>query len=203
MVFKNLHRFSGIIVSVFVVAHLFNHTMAWFGIATHQQILEFLRIVYQQPVVEIILIGCFLFQAYSGVILIVQLRNKEEKSSYEKLQIYSGVVLGLFIIQHISATIGQRIYYQFDTNFYFASRVVLQYPINLFFVPYYFLGILSFALHIANVHRLKIMKAVGQKQAQTHFTIILSLFILVAILILFVFMGGKYAIVIPNQYQVY
>lgn len=107
---KNLHRFSGIIVSVFVIAHLFNHTMAWFGIATHQQILDTLRIVYKQPVLEIILIGCFLFQAYSGVSLIVRLRNKEEKTIYEKLQIYSGVVLGLFIIQHISATIGQRVY---------------------------------------------------------------------------------------------
>jgi hypothetical protein len=203
MVLKNLHRITGIIVSVFVFFHLFNHSMAWFGIATHQRILDTFRIVYRQPIVEVFLILCFLFQALSGVKLIFRLRKKEEKSVFEKVQIYSGVILGLFIIQHISATIGQRLYFKLDTNFYFASRVVLQNPIKWYFIPYYILGIMSFATHVANVHQHKMVSSIGERQAKVHFWVIISLFALVATLILFVFMGGRFEIVIPDKYLVY
>jgi hypothetical protein len=203
MTYKNLHRISGIIVSVFVIAHLFNHAMAWFGIATHQRILETFRVIYRQPVVEICLILCFLFQAFSGVNLIFRLRKKEEKTIFEKVQIYSGVILGLFIIQHITATIGQRWYFKFDTNFYFASRVVLQNPIKWYFIPYYILGIMSFATHIANVHQSKMISMIGERQARVHFWIIISLFATVTTLILYVFMGGRFENVIPKDYLVY
>ncbi len=203
MIYKNLHRISGIIVSIFVFAHLFNHSMAWFGIATHQRILDTFRIIYRQPIVEVFLISCFLFQALSGVKLIVRLRKKEEKTTFEKVQIYSGVILGLFIIQHIAATIGQRYYFGFDTNFYFASRVVLQNPIKWYFIPYYALGIMSFATHIANVHQHKMISKIGEQQAKVHFWVIISIFALVATSILYVFMGGRFEIIIPKEYLVY
>jgi hypothetical protein len=203
MTYKNLHRITGIIVSVFVITHLFNHSMAWFGIATHQRILDTFRIIYRQPVVEILLVGCFLFQAFSGVKLIFRLRKKAERTAFEKVQIYSGVVLGLFIIQHIAATIGQRLYFGFDTNFHFASRVVLQNPMKWYFIPYYIFGIMSFAIHIANVHQHKIISRIGEHQAKIQFWIIISLFALVTSLILFVFMGGRFEILIPSQYQIY
>jgi hypothetical protein len=203
MTLKNLHRITGIIVSIFVIVHLFNHSMAWFGIATHQRILEIFRVIYRQPLIEICLISCFLFQAFSGVKLIFRLRKKEGKSAFEKIQIYSGVILGLFIIQHIAATIGQRYYFGFDTNFYFASRVVLQNPIKWYFIPYYALGIMSFATHVANVHEHKMISRIGEPQAKVHFWVIISLFALVTSLILFVFMGGRFEIIIPKEYLVY
>ena len=186
-----------------MIAHLFNHSMAWFGITTHQRILDTFRIVYRQPIVEIFLISCFLFQAFSGVKLIFRLRKKEEKSTFEKVQIYSGVILGLFIIQHITATIGQRFYFGFDTNFYFASRVVLQDPIKWFFIPYYILGIMSFATHIANVHQHKMILRIGEKQARIHFWTIISISTIVTTLILFIFMGGRFEIIIPKAYIIY
>jgi succinate dehydrogenase/fumarate reductase cytochrome b subunit len=200
---QNLHRITGIIVSVFVIAHLFNHLMAWFGIATHQQILENLRLIYRQPFVEIILVGCFVFQIFSGVKLVLRLRKKESLSTYEKIQKWTGIIFGLFITQHIIATISQRIIFQFDTNFYFASRVVLEYPFKFYFTPYYLLGIMAFALHVANVHKHKIKPIVGIRQAKIHFMLILGVFFIVALIILYVFMGVRYDIVIPPQYQVY
>jgi hypothetical protein len=203
MNYKKLHRISGIIVSVFVIAHLFNHAMAWFGIATHQRILDTFRIIYRQPLVEILLIGCFLFQAFSGLRLIFRLRGKAKKTAFEKLQVYSGVVLGLFILQHIAATIGQRLYFKFDTNFYFASRVVLQNPIKWYFIPYYALGIMSFATHVANVHQYKMISRIGEQQAKAHFWAIISLFAIITALILYVFMGGRFEILIPKEYLVY
>lgn len=203
MLLKNLHRITGIIVSAFVITHLFNHSMAWFGITTHQRILDTLRIIYRQPIIEICFISCFLFQAFSGVKLIFRLRKKEEKSPFEKIQIYSGVILGLFILQHIVATIGQRFYFKFDTNFYFASRVVLQNPIKWYFIPYYALGIMSFATHIANVHQHKMISRIGERQAKIHFWGIIGVFAIITTVILYIFMGGRFEILIPKEYLVY
>ena len=203
MRYKNVHRLTGLLVSVFIVAHLFNHSMAWFGIQTHQHIMERFRTVYRQPVVEIILIGAFLFQAYSGLSLLFALRKKPALTLTEQLQFYSGGVLGYFIIQHIAAVIGQRLYYQFDTNFYFAARVVLEYPINLYFVPYYFAGIIAFGIHVGAAHRKKTGQFVRPAVANVHFILIISFSTLVAGIILYTFMGGRFPIVIPQQYEVY
>jgi len=200
---KRIHRITGIIVSVFIILHLFNHSMAWFGVDTHQKILETFRRFYRIPVIEIILVCCFVFQAVSGIKLFFVLRKKKEKTAYEKIQMYSGLVLGYFLLQHIPATIGQRFLYGFDTNFYFASRVVIQAPWLYYFVPYYFAGVVAVGLHIANVHRQKISLKVGTKVAQIHFYAILSFFILLAFIILFSLMGGRFDIVIPKEYNVY
>ncbi len=200
---KNPHRITGIVVSVFVVAHLLNHSMAWFGIETHQRILESLRVVYRQPFIEFLLVACFIFQAVSGFIFIKKIWRKKSKTTFERIQIYTGIVFGIFIIQHIAATLIQRRIFGFDTNFYFASRVVLEFPFKLYFIPYYFLGIMAFALHVANVHRSKITSIVGEVRAKWHFYLILTAFLCISVLILYVFMGGRFEINIPNQYQVY
>lgn len=200
---KQIHRFTGILVSFFIVAHLFNHLMAWHGIATHQALLDNFRIFYRNPFVEVILIGSFLFQSYSGIMLFINLRKKESKTVADKIQMYSGLVLGLFIIQHISATIGQRLYFELDTNFYFAARVVLLSPVKYYFIPYYFLGIMSFATHIANTHRTKMTPIVGFNKANIHFYMIVTFFAVAACMILYIFMGGHYPINIPAKYNVY
>jgi len=111
--------------------------------------------------------------------------------------------MGLFIFQHVTASIGQRIQFGFDTNFYFAANVVLQWPIKIFFIPYYFLGIFTLGLHIANTHRIKISNYIGEKKAKVHFFIIVITFTIIAITILYLLMGGHYSITIPEQYNVY
>lgn len=199
---KQLHRITGIVVSLFIAAHLFNHLMAWFGVEKHQQILEILRTIYQNAIIEPILIACFVFQAISGIILFFKLRKQHQKSISEKVQMYSGLVLGLFIIQHISASIGQRIQFGFDTNFYFAANVVLKWPLKLYFIPYYFLGLFSLGLHMASTHKMKIANYIGEKKAKIHFYIITFVFTLIAIAILYLLMGLHYAIEIPEEYNV-
>ncbi len=200
---KNGHRFTGIIVSVFIVFHLFNHLMAWYGIETHQTLLDSFRTVYQNTFVETVLVISFLFQAYSGIKLFIKLRKNETQTITEKIQMYSGLVLGLYVIQHIGASIGQRLYFNFDTNFYFASRVVLQSPWKFFFVPYYFFGVLSVGVHIAAAHKSKVVNRMGKKIATIHFYIITVFFALIACAILYIFMGGHFEISIPEQYNVY
>ena len=200
---KKAHRITGIIISLFIAIHLFNHAMAWYGIETHQKILEVFRTVYRNPVMEILLVASFLFQGISGFNLFLRIRKKKDKTSYEKIQMYSGIILVFWLLLHISATIGQRLVNSIDTNFYFASRVVIQKPLLFFFVPYYFVGMVALGLHIANVHRHKIRSTVGAKVANIHFYSILSFFVVMALVILYSFMGGRFEIEIPTQYNVY
>lgn len=200
---KTIHRLTGIFVSIFIVAHLYNHCMAMWGISTHQSILEALRRIYRIPIIEILLIGAFLFQSISGIQLFLKLRKKANKTKLERVKMYSGLILGLFVIQHISATVGQRLYFGFDTNFYFASRVVIEDPWFYFFIPYYFLGVMSFGFHLASIHKEKISKFVNQKQATIHFVFIILLFFVISLFILYIFTGGFYEIVIPDEYNVY
>ena len=203
MSLKNLHRFTEILVTIYIVAHLFNHTMAWFGVQTHQQIMGQFRSVYRQPVVEAVLICAFLFQAYTGLLLLGKLRKKSDLTAVERLQLYSGATLGFFFILHIGAVVGQRLYYQFDTNFYFAARVLIEYPLKLFFIPYYFLGVVAFGIHVGAAHRRKIIELVAPGVANLHFIIIVFASILIALVILYTFMGGRFSTEIPQQYKVY
>ncbi|TAE30066.1 MAG: hypothetical protein EAZ91_11535 [Cytophagales bacterium] len=200
---KQLHRITGIIVSVFIALHLFNHAMAWFGVETHQELLETFRIFYRNTAIEITLVCCFAIQIISGVRLALALLKKRDKTRYERIQMYSGLVFAYFVLQHIPATIGQRLLHGFDTNFYFASRVVVQKPWLYYFVPYYFIGVSVIGLHIANVHQHKISPKVGESSAKIHFYLIVSFFVLLASIILYSLMGGRFDIVIPEEYNVY
>ncbi len=200
---KNLHRITGILVSLFIVAHLGNHLIAISGIETHISVMNSLRVIYRNPIIEPILILAFAFQSISGIRLFYRLLKKKEKSTQDKIKMYSGVILAVFIINHIAATIGQRLYFELDTNFYFAARVVLQDPFYYFFIPYYFLGIMAFGVHLAVVHRDKVSNYISPHQARIHYYGIIGLFLLISIMILLIFTGSFYDIRIPKVYNVY
>ena len=198
---KNLHRISGIIVSLFIAVHLSNHLIAWFGIENHQRFLDAARTIYQHPLIEPFLLFCFAFQSISGIILFFKLKKSAHTSTTDKIQMYSGLILGAFLLQHISVSVGQRIFTDLDTNFYFAANVVLEWPLKLYFIPYYFLGVISLGFHIANTHCIKISPHIGMTKAKVHFYIIITAFIAIAIIILYLLTGGHYPIEIPEQYK--
>ena len=93
----SIHRITGIVIAVFVSAHLFNHAMAWFGIETHREIMEALRKIYRQSVIEALLVICFGFQVYSGVIQVKRWKKENALTLNDRLQIYSGIVFAFFI----------------------------------------------------------------------------------------------------------
>lgn len=200
MAYKTWHHWTGILVAGFVGLHLMNHLAAWFGIEKHQAVMETLRMVYRQPLVEGVLVVCFLFQVGSGLRMAWQLRKKPNRSRYEAVQLYSGLAFAFFILQHLSTVLGQRWYWQLDTNFYFAARVVLEQPYALYFIPYYFLGVTAFGVHIANIHQKKIAPYVGETRAKYHFWVLVGGFVWIAMLILYIFTGNRFPIQIPSQY---
>lgn len=68
---RALHRGSAMVLGGFILVHLAGHVAGVIGgIAVHQSVLEALRIGYQQPVLEGLLLGCAVFQGSSGLTLL-------------------------------------------------------------------------------------------------------------------------------------
>lgn len=194
---KKAHFISGIILSIFVTAHLINHLTAVQSIATHIEVMDVLRRVYQHPLIEPFLLFAVLVQIISGIQLV---RNRGWKQSewYNKLHVYSGIYLGFFLLIHTSATLAGRFILLVDTNFYYGAMVVNLKPYYFFYVPYYFLGAFSFFVHIACIIRIKSIRKVGIKKASRRANGLIVFGAVVGIVILWAF---TYKVQIPDLYK--
>ena len=140
---KRIHYFSGIIISIFIGFHLFNHFYSIFGINAHIQLMKDFRLVYRNVIVETILLTAVAFQIFSGIKLVFK-KRKTTLDFFEKLQIWTGLYLAFFLIFHVAVVLIGRYYLKLDTNFYFGVAGLNTFPYSLFFVPYYGLAIVSF-----------------------------------------------------------
>jgi succinate dehydrogenase/fumarate reductase cytochrome b subunit len=142
------HGISAAVITVFAVFHLANHLAGVFGGETHMAVMRNLRVVYRQPPIEIVLIACVLFQAASGLILLSQKMRRPSKGWTDILQNASGAYLMLFFASHISAVLRTRYLRHVDTNWiWLTADNLLKDPWSVRLVPYYFLGVLAFAIH--------------------------------------------------------
>ena len=149
---KKIHYVSGIILCIFIFAHLTNHLSIFFGKDTYFQIMDSLRLVYRNPIAEVLLLTAVGLQVFTGISLFKKLKAQNERTFAEKYQILSGLYLAFFLLIHVSAILGGRILFALDTNFYFGTAGLNIFPLFLFFVPYYFLAIASIFTHIACIH---------------------------------------------------
>lgn len=144
---RALHRGSAMVLGGFILVHLAGHVAGVIGgIAVHQSVLEALRIGYQQPVLEGLLLGCAVFQGSSGLTLLWRGR-RQRSGRVAWLQAWSGGYLGLFLLVHVGAVLWGRSH-GLDTNFYFAAAGLHVSPWQWFFAPYYFLAVLAFWGHV-------------------------------------------------------
>ena len=116
--YRKLHYSTGIIIAAFVALHLFNHACSVVGAATHIQVMHALRLLYRNPVVEIWLLGAVLVQIITGLRLFRQ-KRRAVSTIFDKLHIYSGLYLALFLVIHVAAVLAGRLVLKLDTNFYF------------------------------------------------------------------------------------
>ncbi|OJJ21338.1 hypothetical protein BKI52_12315 [marine bacterium AO1-C] len=196
---KKLHYFSGITLSLFIGVHLFNHLAALFGATLHMRIMDVLRVVYRNPVIETILLIAVFFQAMSGIQLVRKVR-KQSTGFYPKLQIYTGLYLAFFLVAHTVATVWQgRQVLKLDTNFYYAAVVVNALPAALFFMPYYFLAVMSVFGHVAAIHFQK-TQHLSVNHAQKQAKMILITGAIIGILILVSLNQTYQGIEIPKEY---
>lgn len=193
---KTLHNYSGFFLSFYIVIHLFNHCLAYFGPETHIEFMNKIRTVYRHPIIEALIFLSVMIQMYTGLKLYFGAWKKYQ-NFYDKLQVYSGLYLTLFFPAHISAVLMAR-YSGLDTNFYFGHSVINLIPSVYGFLPYYSLSIISFVVHMACVWRKLIIKgSLGFKlQDEGRFTSILIMLFGVFLTFFIIFYG-------TNKFQWY
>jgi len=180
---KKVHYYSGVFLSLFITLHFTNHLFALVSPEKHIEIMELVRPIYQNIIVEPLLILSCLIQLIAGIGL-VKNKRKDIKNKWDRLQIYSGIYLAFFLLVHPTAIFVGRYYLNVDTNFWFGAMVVNISPLYFFYLPYYFLGILSFFAHIACIHRNRVQALEWTTNANNHAKIILGIGVLVGLLIL-------------------
>lgn len=201
MTIRKLHFISGLILTIFIGLHLFNHVCSIFGADRHIEVMNSLRFLYRNFFVEMILLLAVLVQIFSGVKLFG--RNKlRANAAFEKLHIWTGFYLAIFLVIHLSAVVVGRFYLKLDTNFYFGVAGLNAFPFNLFFIPYYGLAIFSFFGHIASIHRKKIKRNVFNLTPVTQSIAILVIGIFLTILIFYGLTNHFKGVKIPPEYNV-
>lgn len=198
---KKLHFFSGIVITIFIGLHLFNHAAILFGPESHIALMKDLRVVYRNPISETILLQAVLVQIISGLKLARKWR-KIEKFFWDKLHVYSGLYLAFFFLFHVSAVFIGRYLLNLDTNLYFGIAGLNVFPFFLFFGPYYFLSIVSFFGHIAAIHNKKMSRKIVGLTPQKQAKIILYIGIFFAILILAGLTNWFQGYNIPSDYGI-
>ena len=195
---KIIHYYSGIMISVFVAIHLINHLMLYRGEQAHIRFMETARYFYRNPFIETLLLAAVAVQAISGILLASKKWN-DRNTIFDKLHIYSGLYLAIFLTGHVLAVLAGRYIMKLDTNLYYGATGLNNNPVYFFYFPYYALLIISFFTHIACVHKIRIGRYVSETQATWHAIGIIIIGVLTALFILY----PMARISIPTQYQIF
>lgn len=198
---KKLHYFSGITISIFVGLHLFNHFYSLWGADAHIEIMNDLRIVYRNIVAEFTLVFAVVIQIISGIKLFF-IKRKIVIDFFEKLQIWTGLYLAFFLSIHLSSVLTGRLILNLDTNIYFGVAGLNTFPLNLFFIPYYGLAIISFFGHISAVHSKKMKNKIIGIEPNKQSYIILIIGIILTLVILYGLTNGFNGFEIPTEYDI-
>ena len=198
---KKIHYFSGITISIFIALHLFNHLYSLFGANAHIELMNDLRVVYRNIIAETILLLAVAIQIVSGIKLFLK-KRKEESDFFGKLQIWTGLYMGIFLLIHLSAVLSGRMILNLDTNFYFGVAGLNTFPLNLFFIPYYGLAIISFFGHISVVHSRKMKNEIFGISPKKQSYLIIGIGVLLTITILYGLTNGFSGVEIPSEYYI-
>ena len=180
---KLIHYYTGLTLSVFIGFHLLNHLLILGSEALHIRFMRSARRIYRNKVVESFLLLAVLLQVISGVTLVIMKWNKVA-NFFDALQIGSGLYLSFFLLNHVIAVLRGRYILKMDTNLYYGAGVMNMWPKKLFFIPYYSLAILSFFVHVACVHRLKMERIAGLSVATKQSFVIMGAGVLITFLVI-------------------
>jgi hypothetical protein len=201
MNFKKIHYCSGLIITVFVGLHLFNHCYSLLGADRHIELMTALRHFYRNIFVETIIIMAVVVQIISGIKLFVAGR-KTAGSGFEKLRLWTGFYLALFFVIHVGAVFAGRFLLDLDTNFYFGVAGLNSFPTNLFFIPYYGLAIIAFFGHIAALHYKKMSRNILGITPGLQAKCIIAFGVCLTVVIFYGLTNGFRGVIIPPAYKV-
>ncbi|WP_200822838.1 hypothetical protein [Aquimarina sp. AU58] len=198
---KRIHYISGVIITIFISFHLFNHSYSLFGVEEHIRLMDKFRWVYRNVFAETLLLIAVFIQIFSGIRLFLR-RRKNTTGFFEKLQVWSGLYLAIFFVFHLGAVFAGRFFLDLDTNIYFGVAGLNTFPINLFFIPYYGLAILSFFGHISAIHYIKMKSNVLGITPKRQSVLILVLGVVVTLVLFYGLTNGYRGIEIPKEYHI-
>jgi hypothetical protein len=197
---KRVHYLSGLAITIFIGLHLFNHLLSIFGEDSHISFMDKIRLVYRIPLIETILITTVVIQIISGLSLFFS-KRKSAILFYEKMQIWTGLYLAVFLIIHVGAVLIGRYILRLDTNYYFGVAGLNTFPVNLFFIPYYGLAILSFFGHISAIHYQKMKRELFGFTTEQQSRFILIKGMIVTLIIFYGLTNGFTGVAIPKEYH--
>jgi hypothetical protein len=192
------HRLGGLLGLAFITLHLVNHVSAIFGTEIHISFMQILRKVYRHPIVEIPLLLVLAVQCVTGATN--AWRQRRTKGFQPRLQMYSGIYLGLFLLIHVSAILTGRLALHLDTNIFFAMAGLNTYPHVLFFVPYYGIAVVSFCIHLFPV-LVRTPNRLGVKPDGL-FKILTGVGLSTALVIFYALTNGFHKASFPSDYNV-
>lgn len=192
--FVFLHRMLAIFLGIFILSHLAVHLTALAGPDTHIKWMNRARLIYKNPVTEPLLILALWVQVSIGVKLVRRRWRQDEKTRWGWIQILSGLYLGFFLIIHSGAALVTKYGFGLDTNFYWGAGTVNITPIKYIFAPYYVLGITAVFTHLAAALHF----GWGTKGLRVA-PVIIIFGIGLAVLIVAIFSGTFYDIIIPPE----
>jgi len=160
-----------------------------------------LRVVYRNIIAETILLFAVIIQVFSGIKLFFK-KRKNVTDFFEKLQIWTGLYLAIFFFIHLSAVLSGRLILNLDTNFYFGVAGLNIFPLNLFFIPYYGLAIISFFGHISAVHSKKMKNKIIGIEPNIQSYIILIIGIILTLVIFYGLTNEFNGVEIPKEYDI-
>jgi hypothetical protein len=198
---KKLHYLSGLLITIFIALHLFNHCCSLWGAERHIEVMKTLRVFYRNIFMETILLLAVFVQIVSGVMLFKHNR-KLAVSFFDKLHLWSGLYLASFFVIHLSAVLIGRLALHLDTNFYFGVAGLNTFPMNLFFIPYYGLAIFSFFGHIASIHYKKMRVPIFGLQPKGQANLILMFACLFLVVLFYGLTNHFKGVVIPKEYNI-
>lgn len=193
---ERIHRTSAIILLLFGVAHIANHTAALDSLSAHVTVQNLLRTVYRQTPLEILLVLAALSQVWTGSRLVSRARW-QQGTGLRNLQVLAGSFLGMFFISHLSGVfISGRLLGHVDTTFAWATggpQGLLTNARSPEFVPYYSLAVLAFFLHAACAGRWSLTPALGKSAALRFCYGVIALGTVVTLLLLLPMSGIRFA----------
>jgi hypothetical protein len=198
---KRIHYISGLIITIFIGLHLFNHAYGIFGADKHIELMNTLRVFYRNVLVECVLLCCVILQIYSGLKLF-WVNRKTATTLFNRLHIWTGLYLAIFLVIHLGAVLAGRFYFHLDTNYYFGVAGLNSFPLNLFFIPYYALAIFSFFGHIAAIHHKKMKRTVFGLNPNQQSVSIIIFGMSLAVLIFYGLTNQFKGLDIPKEYNV-
>lgn len=196
---KRIHYYSGLILTLFIGLHLVNHFASIWGADAHIELMNALRSVYRNVLVETLLLLAVGVQIVTGIRLFF-FKRKASKGFFEKLQLWTGFYLAFFLLIHVGAVLTGRYLLHLDTNFYFGVAGLNTFPFNLFFIPYYGFAVFSFFGHVSAIHFLKMNHSIFGLSVRNQSICILVMGIVATLILLYGLTNGFSEVEIPSDY---